>query len=111
MQAWWRQRSTAVRDRFLLLVAHNGMCAIISAALATHAARFSRISALQPADVAEVMGPGTATSGRARSLVCRAVARVPPRSAASITTVPRASAAIMRLRARNRRRLGVQPGG
>ena len=44
---------------------------MISAALVTQAARWSRMSALQPADVVEVTGPGTAISGRARSLARR----------------------------------------
>lgn len=75
MRAWWRQRSTAVRDRPLLLVAHNGMCAMISAALVTQAARRSRMRAWQPADIAEVTGPGTAISGQAKRRSLRS--RVP----------------------------------
>ena len=53
---------------------------------------------------------GTAISGRARSRACRAVAIVPLRSAASTMTVPRASAAMMRLRARSIDRLGEFQG-
>jgi hypothetical protein len=96
-RAWRDQSSTAVRGQFLLPVTHNDMCTMMSAVPVTHAARWSRMSTLQPADVAEVTGPGTAISGRVRSLACRAVARVPLRSAASMMTVPRASAAFFRV--------------
>ncbi len=87
------------------------MLVTMSAALVTRVARCSRISAWQPADIADVTGPGTAINGRRRSLARRAVAMVPLRSAASTTVVPLATAAMTRLRARKPRRLGLRPGG
>ena len=87
------------------------ICAMMSAALVTQAARRSRMSARQPSDTAEVTGPGTAIRGRPRSLARRVVAMVPLRAAASTTTVPPVTAAISRFRARKRRRLGRWPGG
>jgi hypothetical protein len=48
-----------------------------------------------PADRSEVIGPGTAISGRRRSRACRAVFIAPLRSLASTTTVPVASAAFL----------------
>ena len=82
-----------------------------SAALVTHSAPHSLMARWQPADAAEVTGPGTAISGRFRSRACRAVFSAPLRSAASTTTVPRLSAAISRLRTRNPGRVGARPGG
>ena len=51
-------------------------------------------------------GPGTAITVRDSSSACPAVLSAPLRIAASTTTVPRPSAAITRLRSRNRRRVG-----
>ena len=48
----------------------------------------------QPADAAEVTGPGTARTGRFIAAAACAVADVPERSAASTTSVARPSAAI-----------------
>src|SRR5690625_1656568 len=59
----------------------------------------------------EVTGPGTAPNGRPSFTACRAVLSAPERKAASTTTVPRARAAIKRLRVRNRARVGAEPGG
>jgi hypothetical protein len=73
------------------------MCVMMSAALVMRVARWSRMRAWQPADMAGVTGPGAAISGRPRSLACLAVARVPLRAAASTTIVPaQARAAISR---------------
>src|ERR1035441_3574199 len=44
----------------------GGICAMMSAALVTQAARRSRMSARQPSDMAEGTGPGTAIRGRPR---------------------------------------------
>ena len=52
MRAWRHQRSTAVRDQFLLLVAHNGMCAMMSAALVTIMVVALRV--LRPAPLIQV---------------------------------------------------------
>src|SRR6266705_694725 len=71
----------------------------------------SLIASWQPADWAEVTGPGTAISGRPWSCAWRAVFSAPLRSAASTTTVPRLSAAITRLRTRNPGLVGIRPGG
>ena len=73
-----------------------------SAALVTSTASPARMRTWQPADIADVTGPGTAITGRPSSLARRAVTIVPLRRAASTTRVPRASAAMTRLRARNR---------
>src|SRR5690606_5880427 len=59
----------------------------------------------------EVTGPGTAMTGRPSRRAHAAVLRAPLRQPASTTTVPADNAAISRLRARNRYRAGVVPGG
>ena len=59
----------------------------------------------------EWIGPGTAISGRPHSSAQPAVFRAPDRRAASTTIVPCAIAAISRFRARNRTRVGCDPGG
>ena len=82
-----------------------------SAALVTRAARWSRIGAWQPADVAEVTGPGTAINGRPKLMACWAVLKVPLRTAASMITVPRPRAAMIRFLSRNWDRAGLVPGG
>ena len=82
-----------------------------SAASVTSTARPSRTSSWQPADAADVTGPGTAPTGRPSAAAVRAVLRAPLRSAASTTTVPVAMAAMSRLRCRNRERVGADPGG
>ena len=74
-------------------------------------ARWSRMSAWQPADIREVTGPGTAMSGRPKSMACRAVLRVPLRTAASMITVPRPRAAMIGFLSRNWDRAGLVPGG
>jgi hypothetical protein len=61
--------------------------------------------------MADVTGPGTAISGRPSRVQCAAVFSAPERLAASVTTVPADSAAISRLRVRNRWRCGAEPGG
>ena len=58
-----------------------------------------------------VTGPGTPIRWRLSRVAQVAVLRAPLRTAASTTTVPRVSAAISRLRLRNRPRVGAQPGG
>ena len=84
---------------------------VTSRALVTHTAPQSLIASWQPADCADVTGPGTAISGRPRSCACRAVFSAPLRRAASTTTVPRLSAAITRLRTRKLGLAGIRPGG
>ena len=76
----------------------------------TSSASRVRISWWAPADGALVTGPGTPISTRPSPPDQLAVFSAPLRIAASTTTVPRASAAISRLRARNRIRVGAQPG-
>ena len=68
------------------------------------------ISWWTPWDCALVTGPGTPIRGRLRRSAQFAVLSAPLRRAASTTTVPRVRAAIRRLRARNRRRVGAHPG-
>ena len=58
-----------------------------------------------------VTGPGTAITTRESRSACPAVLSAPLRAAASTTTVPRPSAAMTRLRSRNRTRVGRHPGG
>src|SRR6266571_1725592 len=89
----------------------NSSNSITSCALVTHTAPHSLIASWQPADWAEVTGPGTAISGRPWSYAWRAVFSAPLRSAASTTTVPRLRAAITRLRTRNPGLVGIRPGG
>ena len=84
---------------------------MISAARVTQVAPHSLMIRWQPADWAEVTGPGIAISGLPRSAACRAVFSAPLRSPASTITVPQASAAMTRLRIRNLVRAGRQPGG
>ena len=55
-------------------------------------------------------GPGTHITCRCRLSAHPAVLSAPLRSAASTRTVPRVSAAIRRLRARKRGRVGAEPG-
>ena len=62
----------------------------------------SRSSSWQPTDIADVTGPGTTITCRPSWRARSAVACAPERAAASTTTVPRVSAAISRLRTRNR---------
>ena len=62
-------------------------------------------------DIAEVIGPGTASTGRPRSRAYRALFSAPERRAASTTSVALPNAAINRLRLRNRWRCGALPGG
>ena len=82
----------------------------MSAVLVTQVAP-SRMSWWQPADWAEVTGPGTAITGRLSSRVCRAVISAPLASPASMTTVPADRAAMTRVRVRNRVRETCWPGG
>ena len=70
-----------------------------------------RSSRWTPSDGALVTGPGTPMSGRCRRAAQVAVLSAPLRRAASTTTVPRVSAAISRLRDRNRALKGACPGG
>ena len=84
---------------------------MISAARVTQVAPHSLMIRWHPADWAEVTGPGTAISGLPSSAACRAVFSAPLRSPASTITVPQASAAMTRLRIRNRLRAGRRPGG
>ena len=69
-----------------------------------------RTSSWTPSDVALVTGPGTPMSGRLMRVVQVALLSAPLRIAASTTTVPRVSAAISRLRVRNRPLNGAPPG-
>ena len=69
----------------------------MSSALSTSLAPW-RISAWQPRDSGEWIEPGTANTSRPYSAACRAVISEPDCSAASTTSVPRASPAMMRLR-------------
>ena len=75
---------------------------MMSSARVTHVAPHSLMIRWHPADWAEVTGPGTAISGLPRLAACCAVFRAPLRSPASTITVPQASAAMARLRTRNR---------
>ena len=84
---------------------------MMSAARVTQLAPHSLMIRWHPADWAEVTGPGTAISGFPRSAACRAVFRAPLRSPASTITVPQPSAAMTRLRTRNRILAGWRPGG
>jgi hypothetical protein len=79
---------------------------MMSAARVTQLAPHSLMIRWHPADWAEVTGPGTAISDLPSSAACRAVFRAPLRSPASTITVPRLSAAMTRLRIRNRMRAG-----
>src|SRR5690606_22946742 len=81
-----------------------------SAASVTHTASVSRSSRWQPADAIEVTGPGTAPTGRSRSAAWWAVLSAPERQPASTTTQTCPSAAMSRLRRRNRCRWGEEPG-
>ena len=83
----------------------------ISAADVTSTACPFRIIKCVAVDAREYTEPGTAISGRPQPSAQLAVLRAPERSAASTTTVPRDIAAISRLRARNRTRVGCAPGG
>jgi hypothetical protein len=67
-------------------------------------------SPLVPAECGVVTRPGTAPTGRPISRATRAVTIAPDRSPASTTTVIAASAAMIRLRARNIHRHTVVPG-
>jgi hypothetical protein len=82
-----------------------------SAALVISSPRHCLMIVWHPADVSEVIGPGTAMSGRNSSRACRAVFSAPLRWPASTTRVPVASAAMTRLRTRNRSRVAVRRGG
>ena len=84
---------------------------MMSAARVTQLAPHSLMIRWHPADWAEVTGPGTAISGLPRLAACRAVFRAPLRSPASTITVPQPSAAMTRLRTRNRILAGWRPGG
>ena len=87
------------------------ICSTTSSASVTRTAPPSRTSRCTPADATEVTGPGTPITSRWQRSAQLAVLSAPLRSAASTTTVPRVSAAIRRLRMRNRGRRGVDPGG
>jgi hypothetical protein len=84
---------------------------MMSAARVTQLAPQSLMIRWHPADCADVTGPGTAISGLPRVAACRAVFSAPLRSPASTTTVPQPSAAMTRLRTRNRVPAGRHPGG
>ena len=70
-----------------------------------------RSSSWQPTDIADVTGPGTAMTVRPSNRARPAVFRAPLRMFASTTSVPRVTAAMTRLRTRNRWRCGSEPGG
>ena len=70
---------------------------------------FSRL--FVPRATLDVIRPGTAATQRPRSLANSAVMRLPLGSAASTTSVIRASPAMMRLRAGKLHRYGSVPGG
>ena len=70
-----------------------------------------RISSCTPSDGALVTGPGTPMTTRLISPAQFAVFSAPLRTAASTTTVPSETAAIIRLRERNRSFVGAPPGG
>lgn len=61
-------------------------------------------------DAADVTGPGTAPMVRPRAAAWFAVVSDPDRTPASTTTVAAVVAAISRLRARKRQRVGAAPG-
>ena len=84
---------------------------ITSSTLVTSTACCSRSSSWQPTDIAEVIGPGTAITGLPSTAASRAVRCAPLRPPASTTTVPAPSAAISRLRTRNRCRAGMARAG
>ena len=69
-----------------------------------------RTSWWTPADDALLTGPGTPMTCRLRRPAQLAVLSAPLRIAASTTTVPAVSAAISRLRDRNRTRIAAPPG-
>ena len=81
-----------------------------SAGPVTRVAAPLRIRACTPSEGALVTGPGTPMTGRWIRAAQLAVLSAPLRAAASTTTVPLPSAAITRLRARKRVRMGAQPG-
>jgi len=81
-----------------------------SAVEVTHTAD-SRRSLWHPTDRAEVTGPGTAPTWRPTAMAWWAVDRAPDRWGASTTTIASASAAMIRLRERNRCLCGAAPGG
>ncbi|SKW53490.1 Uncharacterised protein [Mycobacteroides abscessus subsp. abscessus] len=64
-----------------------------------------------PTDAAEVIGPGTAPTGRPNVRAQAAVLAAPLRAPASTTTVAPERAATNRFRVRNRCRAGRTPGG
>ena len=64
-----------------------------------------------PAEKRDVIGPGTASTGRPSCAAKSAVVSEPDRSAASTTTVSAASAAMIRLRATKHQRNAANPGG
>ena len=64
-----------------------------------------------PAENRDVIGPGTASTGRPTCAAKSAVVSEPDRSAASTTTVSAASAAMIRLRATKHQRCASAPGG
>ena len=69
----------------------------------------SRISALQPCARGSSVEPGTAMTSRPASAASRAVISEPDFGAASITIVPAASPAMMRLRRGKWRACGLRP--
>src|SRR6266508_1356309 len=71
----------------------------------------SRSSAFVPADRAEVISPGTASTSRPSSSAKSAVISAPLRSRASTTTVAAHRPAMMRFRAGKRHGAGSVPGG
>ncbi len=71
----------------------------------------ARTASWTPTEAALVTGPGTPITERFSLPAQLAVFSEPLRDAASTTTVPRVSAAMSRLRARNRTLCGAAPGG
>ena len=83
----------------------------MSFAEVTSTASASRIRRCGVADKDEVMGPGTAMTGRPIASAQDAVFLAPDRLDASTTTTAPARAAMMRLRARKAYLVGRLPGG
>src|SRR5690606_10958441 len=89
----------------------SGASSAISAALVTQTASKSRINRWQPADAADVTGPGMAPSGLPSAAAWPAVLSEPDLHPASITTVAWLAAAMSLFRCKNLHLVGCDPGG
>ena len=112
-RAWSRENAEPRGDRCGLLWRASCIWSmwVICPASVTIRARPSPMSWWGPVLAALVTGPGIAPTLRPKSYACRAVCSAPERTPASTTIVVFDRAARSRLRARNRCRVGVAPGG